>query len=756
MLKLATLERNRPTRADALLSGAAISALVLWLGSALPARAAGLDGGTADANLQNEIQTAMPDAALKTRDLTSTIAPTADFDKLAAVASKDGVVRVIVTFRLAYTPEGILSAQQSQAQRASIAQARTAVIAALSGTDYQVTHEYASVPSIALSMTAESLRALQASGLAATVQQDTLDLPFLSSSTPIVEATEAAVLGRTGLGRRVAVLDTGVDKDHAFIGASQVSNERCFALGSDGVAGAGDCPNGLSSQSGLGSGEDCTYSGDCDHGTHVAGIVMGGPHASSPGSGAGVARLAKVIPVQVFSNFSGSALSWGSDQLAALDYIFNLPVAVRDTVASVNMSLGGGVFAAACDGDFRKPAIDNLLSVGIATVIASGNDGSNAGVSAPGCISTAVTVGATDDADNVAGFSNSSSLVDLLAIGVNVTSSIPNADPPPPGAPPYASFNGTSMATPMIAGAFAVLDQVNPGASVATHLAHLQNSGASVTDPDNSVTKPRLRLLAASVLHKDTGFKDAGTFSGLGYRMVSNGVGLATRAGAPAAGNITIAGIPAGATIRKAFLYWTTIGGADKVAIFQGVGRKGSLVGGAQDTCWFVNGLTPNRTYRAAVPLASVPGNGVYSVSGVGGIGGVDGQGASLVIVYSTPSTLKGFVHLRHGAMTVNDTNESMSHKFTGLSLPTAPVSRQLRVGLGDGQSFNENPMKFAGTNVTPVDFFGGSDGAMWDDRSIGISAALLPVGATSRSNSIQTVNDCLVWSYAALGYRRP
>ena len=565
-----------------MLSGAAISAVVLWLGSALPVRATGLDGGTTDANLQNQIQTsgptAAPDAALKTLDLTSTIAPAADFDKLAAVASKDGVARVIVTFRVAYAPEGILSAQQSQAQRAGIAQAGTAVKAALSGTNYQVTHEYASVPSIALLMTAEALQALQASGLAATVQQDTLDLPFLSSSTPIAEATETAVLGRTGLGRKVAVLDTGVDKDHAFIGASQVSNERCFALGSDGIAGAGDCPNGSSSQSGLGSGEDCTYSGDCDHGTHVAGIVMGGPHASS--AGAGAAREAKVIPVQVFSNFSGSARSWGSDQLAALDYIFNLPVAVRDTVASVNMSLGSiSVVAAHCDGDFRKPAIDNLLSVGIATVIASGNSGSNAGVSTPGCISTAVTVGATDDADNVAGFSNSSSLVDLLAIGVDVTSSIPNADPPPPGAPPYASFNGTSMATPMIAGAFAVLDQVNPGASVATHLAHMQNSGASVTDPDNSVTKQRLRLLAASVLHKDTGFKNAGTFSGLGYRMVSNGVGLATRAGAPAAGNITIAGIPVGATIRQAFLYWTTIGGADKTAVFQGVGRTGRSSG---------------------------------------------------------------------------------------------------------------------------------------------------------------------------------
>jgi hypothetical protein len=738
------------------LLGTAFTAIVLWLGSVSPAQANSPPGSTpeAEAGPPHDLQAQKQDQS-GALDLTGTVAPDQDFDKLAGIAIDKGDVRAIITLRVTFTPEGLFTPQEGLAQRANIERARAQLIDALAGTEYTVIHEYNSIPSVALLLSAEAVRALQKSGLAARVQQDMLLRPILASSGPIVESTEAAVLSRTGSGRKVAILDTGVDKDHAFIGSTQVTNEACFALGADGVAGAGDCPNGSSSQIGLGAGEDCTYSGDCAHGTHVAGIVMGGPHSSSPGGGAGVARSAKVIPVQVFSNFSGSALAWFSDTIAGLNYIFNLPAVTRNTIASVNMSLGGGLSAVACDTDAHKPAIDNLLSVGIATVIAAGNDGSNSSVSFPGCVSTAVTVGATDDADNVAGFSNSSPLVDLLAIGVGITSSVPNADPPPVGAPPYAIFNGTSMATPMVAGAFADLDQVNPAASVADHLAKLQSSGVSVTDPDNGVTKPRIRTLAASVLHKDTGFKSGGTFTGLGYDMVSNGVGLATRAGGPGSGVITISGIPAGATIRNAFLYWVTIGGADKTAVFQGVSRTGTLVGASQDTCWGFNGLTPNRVYRASLPLSSVPGNGVYSVSGVGGLF-VDGQGASLVVVYSVPSSLTGKVHLRHGAMTVNISGQTMSHTFTGISLPAAPVSAHLNVGLGDGQGFSENPMLFAGSAVTPADFFPGSDGIMWDDRTIGIPLGLLPVGVTSRTNSIQTVSDCLVWSYAALAYRRP
>lgn len=715
-------------------------------------------GGTSDPNLAlgQQESTSVQDQ-LQALDLTGTVASAADFKKLEDIAVANGTVRAIVTLQATFVPEGLLAPGDRAMQRAAIERARATVIRALAGTKHEVVREYKSVPAVALSLSPGALRVLQKSGLAARVQEDKLDRPILSSSSPVVESTETAAVARTGSGRRVAVLDTGVDKDHAFIGATQVSYEACFSLGSDGASGAGNCPNGLSFMEGLGAGEDCTYSNDCRHGTHVAGIVMGGPHASSPGAGAGVARSAGVIPVQVFSNFSGSALSWNSDQLAGLDYIFSLPDEVRDTVASVNMSIGGGLFAAACDTDARKLAIDNLLSVGIATVIASGNNGSGSSVSSPGCISTAVTVGAVNDADSVANFSNSSSLVDLFAIGVNVTSSVPDADPPPVGVnPPYAAFDGTSMATPMVAGAFAVLDQVNPTGSVATHLANLVASGKLVTDPKSNpvVTKPRIRVLTASVREKDTGFKSGGSFTGVGYDMVSNGVGLATRAGGPAAGLISLSGIPLGATIRAVYLYWATIGGPDNTAVFQGVNRAGTLVGASKDTNW---GLLANRVYRATIPVATVPGNGLYAVSGVGGAAGVDGQGASLVVIYSTPSVRTGRVYLQHGAMTGNASGQVLSHTFTGLTIPNNPVSAHLNVGVGDGQAFNDAAMLFANnTAITPLNFFSGSDGLLWDDRTITLPLGLLPggVGITTRANRLPITSDSLLWAFAGLAYQ--
>ena len=87
--------------------------------------------------------------------------------------------------------------------------------------------------------------------------------------------------------------------------------------------------------------------------------------------------------------------------------------------ASVNISIGGGLFSGNCDSTYAsfKTAIDNLRSVNIATVIAAGNDGSATQISHPGCISTAETIGATDNSDAVAYFSNSSAVVDFYAPG---------------------------------------------------------------------------------------------------------------------------------------------------------------------------------------------------------------------------------------------------------------------------------------------------------------------------------------------------
>lgn len=293
-----------------------------------------------------------------------------------------------------------------------------------------------------------------------------------------------------GTGWAVAVLDTGVDKVHPFL-TGKVVEEACFS-------GNSNCPNGSPTQLGPGAGVPCIYAPNgCRHGTHVAGIAAGRGSSFS-----GVARGADLIAIQVFSSFTGTnncgtgedpcPLSFASDQIAGLERVFTLRTSRQ--IAAANMSLGGGKFLdqASCDAEnvARKAAIDNLRSVGIATVIASGNDGFHDGLNAPACISSAVSVGSTTKTDQVSSFSNSASFLSLLAPGSSINSSVPGGD--------FAFFNGTSMAAPHVAGAWAILKQRAPTATVAAVLNALRSTGLPVTDTrSHNLTTPRIRIFRA-------------------------------------------------------------------------------------------------------------------------------------------------------------------------------------------------------------------------------------------------------------------
>lgn len=135
-----------------------------------------------------------------------------------------------------------------------------------------------------------------------------------------------------------------------------------------------------------------------------------------------------------------------------------------------------------------KTVIDNLRSLDIATVVASGNNGSGTGISYPGCISSAVSVGAsTDSADNVPGFSNSGSWLSLLAPGEYITSSIPGGG--------YAAWRGTSMAAPHVAGAWAVVKASGrSNATVDGIMSALKLTGVGLVDGKNGLEKPRIQL----------------------------------------------------------------------------------------------------------------------------------------------------------------------------------------------------------------------------------------------------------------------
>lgn len=417
--------------------------------------------------------------------------------------ANNGQARVIVELRLpgVYIPEGQLTPAHVTVQRTNVVSAQRQVLSRLLGRGHTVVHQFHTAPYLALEVQPDALQELEASSFyVRRVMEDTLNVPMVPQSVPIVEGPQAWAGGFDGTGMVVAIIDTGVDKTHPFL-AGKVVEEACFSSPVGGQT-SSVCPNGQPQQFGPGAGVNCPSSIPfCWHGTHVAGIAAG----NGAGAGvaySGVARGAKIMAVQVFARGNTGPTCGGtlppcilssiSDILAGLERVYSLRN--QYNFSSVNVSVGGTAFAGTCDSDPAKPFIDNLRSVGIATVIAAGNNGATSMLSAPACVSSAVSVGSTEKNDLVSSFSNVAPNLSLFAPGGGILSS----DLPDLGGGGWRVTSGTSMAAPHVTGAWAVLKQVNPGASVSTILTALQQTGAPITDPRLlGETRPRIRIAQA-------------------------------------------------------------------------------------------------------------------------------------------------------------------------------------------------------------------------------------------------------------------
>ncbi len=395
-------------------------------------------------------------------------------------AASTGAVRVLVQIAASFTPEGHLAGPQALEQRRAIGGSQDTLLQKLGSQGVKVHARYGHIPFLALEMDAAALDRLAKLPGVVRITEDAFQKVSLVSSNAVIGSGVAWAMGLTGAGQTIAILDTGVDKSHPYFASgpqNKIVSEACY---SSNVTSGFDtttsiCPGGATESTASGSGVNCSLSisTDCQHGTHVAGIAAGN---DGVGPAYGVARDANLISVQVFSASCGGSCigSWVSDQIKGLERVYEL--ADQYPIAAVNMSLGNSYpyqDRSACDLDnaATKAAVDNLRSLDIATVAAAGNDG-YLGIDAPACVSSAIAVSATDDNDQVPYFANIDPTTDLMAPGVAVESSVPGGG--------TAILSGTSMSAPHVAGAWAILKQQSPLATVADVRGQLRATGVQV------------------------------------------------------------------------------------------------------------------------------------------------------------------------------------------------------------------------------------------------------------------------------------
>ncbi len=270
-------------------------------------------------------------------------------------------------------------------------------------------------------------------------QLDTYDDPYINLQYAITETNTHLALSEVEQKQTItiAVIDTGVDYTH-----EDLKNRVNVKDGYDFVN------------------DDKNPMDDNGHGTHVAGII-----AAEANNGTGIAGMVgdldvEIVPLKALEE-NGSGIA--QDIADAIIYATQLDVDI------INLSLGTQGYSKAID-----EAVTKALESGIFVVAASGNDGSLTGFASPVGIDGVIAVGATNIKGEIADFSNFGLNIDIGAPGENIVSTLPNNQ--------YAAQDGTSMATPIITSAVAILLAENPNIEIDTMYSLLCDNTTEISD----------------------------------------------------------------------------------------------------------------------------------------------------------------------------------------------------------------------------------------------------------------------------------
>jgi subtilisin len=440
--------------------------------------------------------------------------------RLRKRAAREGTLRVIVGLRLPepFAPDANLESKGAMRQQKAMGLAKQNLLQRHYGAKPVPGRDFLHIPFLTVEVDAAALAALLADDGVTSIEESITMEPMLMNSGPLVSAPLAWSSGWTGAGQYIVDIDTGYQTDHPFF-ANRIAWEACFSSTEPmtGPVTMSSCTTGGPQMFGPGAaslqGSDVA---GFDHGTLTLGIAAG----RDPGNlgFSGIARDASIIAIKAASrgclNTAPPCATFNDDDvLQALNYVYGLRYTFP--IAAINMSFANRLLfynsRSACSDAHPSFAatVAMLKSAGIATIAAAGNDSRSTGIDFPSCITGVVAVSATTKDDQVAYFSNSDSILDLWAPGAGYSTS-PNCSTLPPVCTSsscciwsslplsnYGGSSGTSLAAPHVTGAFAILKQRTPKASVDKLLTDLQLTGLPITDSRNQVTRSRINIAQA-------------------------------------------------------------------------------------------------------------------------------------------------------------------------------------------------------------------------------------------------------------------
>lgn len=459
----------------------------------------------------------------------------------------------------------------------------------------------------------------------------------------------------TGEGIVVAVLDTG-STSHSDLNGNTIAG---YDMISDATV-AGD-----------GGGRDADpadpgdfYGGDPSswHGTHVAGTV-----AALTNNGVGVAGTAfgaKVSHVRVLGRGGGytsdiaDGIIWASG-----GSVPNVP-ANTNPAEVINLSLGG---SGSC-GTTTQNAINGAVSRGTTVVVAAGNSNANVSGFTPANCANVIAVAATDQNGSRASFSNYGTGIDVSAPGVGIVSTL-NSGSTTPGAESYASYNGTSMAAPHVAGVVALMQAAAPSPLSPAQVESILKSTARPLPGTCSGGCGAGIINAKAAVDAAAGNGGTPPDPDPGTGQLANGVPVTGLSGAAGSTRYWTVNVPAGATN----LSITTAGGTGDADLYV---RFGSQPTTATYDC------RPYQTGNAETCTFAAPQAGTYHVMlrGYSAFSGV-----SLTAAFTASS---GGGSVLHNGVPVSGLSGAASSTRTyTLNVPTGASNLQFALSGGTGDA---------------------------------------------------------------------